>query len=40
MVYLALSYDHRVVDCADAALVLFFHKERLEGGSFESDLVL
>jgi 2-oxoglutarate dehydrogenase E2 component (dihydrolipoamide succinyltransferase) len=40
MVYLALSYDHRVVDGADAARFLVSLKERLEGGAFESDLGL
>ena len=35
MVYLALSYDHRVVDGADAARFLVTLKERLEGGAFE-----
>ena len=40
MVYLALSYDHRVVDGADAARFLVTLKERLEEGSFESDLGL
>jgi pyruvate dehydrogenase E2 component (dihydrolipoamide acetyltransferase) len=40
MVYLGLSYDHRVVDGADAARFLVTLKERLEGGSFESDLGL
>ena len=40
MVYLALSYDHRIVDGADAARFLVTLKERLEGGSFESDLGL
>jgi 2-oxoglutarate dehydrogenase E2 component (dihydrolipoamide succinyltransferase) len=40
MVYLALSYDHRVVDGADAARFLVTLKERLEGGLFESDLGL
>ena len=40
MVYLALSYDHRVVDGADAARFLVTLKERLEGGSFEADLGL
>ncbi len=40
MVYLALSYDHRVVDGADAARFLLTLKERLEGGAFESDLGL
>ena len=40
MVYLGLSYDHRVVDGADAARFLVTLKERLEGGRFESDLGL
>jgi 2-oxoglutarate dehydrogenase E2 component (dihydrolipoamide succinyltransferase) len=40
MVYLGLSYDHRVVDGADAARFLVNLKERLELGGFESDLGL
>ena len=40
MMFLSLSYDHRVVDGADAARFLVTLKERLEGGSFESDLGL
>jgi 2-oxoglutarate dehydrogenase E2 component (dihydrolipoamide succinyltransferase) len=40
MVYLALSYDHRIVDGADAARFLSTLKERLEEGRFESDLGL
>ena len=40
MVYLALSYDHRIVDGADAAHFLGTLKERLEEGRFESDLGL
>ncbi len=40
MVYLSLSYDHRVVDGGDAARFLLTLKERLEGGAFESDLGL
>ncbi|WP_430789843.1 2-oxoglutarate dehydrogenase, E2 component, dihydrolipoamide succinyltransferase [Actinoplanes sp. G11-F43] len=40
MVYLALSYDHRIVDGADAARFLSTLKERLEGGHFEADLGL
>ncbi len=40
MVYLALSYDHRVVDGADAARFLVTLKERLETGAFEADLGL
>ncbi|MFC0360404.1 2-oxo acid dehydrogenase subunit E2 [Kytococcus schroeteri] len=35
MVYLALSYDHRIVDGADAARFLGTMKERLEAGQFE-----
>ena len=38
MVYLAISYDHRIVDGADAARFLATLKERLEEGRFESDL--
>ena len=40
MVYLALSYDHRIVDGADAARFLVTLKERLAEGGFESDLGL
>ena len=40
MVYLALSYDHRIVDGADAARFLTTVKERLEDGEFEADLGL
>jgi pyruvate dehydrogenase E2 component (dihydrolipoyllysine-residue acetyltransferase) len=40
MVYLALTYDHRLVDGADAARFLATVKERLEGGAFEADLGL
>ncbi|MFZ9315792.1 MAG: 2-oxoglutarate dehydrogenase, E2 component, dihydrolipoamide succinyltransferase [Candidatus Nanopelagicaceae bacterium] len=40
MVYLALSYDHRIVDGADAARFLTTLKDRLEEGRFESDLGL
>jgi len=40
MVYLALSYDHRIVDGADAARFLVTLKDRLEAGRFESDLGL
>ena len=35
MVYLALSYDHRIVDGADAARFLTHIKTRLEEGAFE-----
>jgi 2-oxoglutarate dehydrogenase E2 component (dihydrolipoamide succinyltransferase) len=40
MVYLALTYDHRLVDGADAARFLTSVKERLEEGAFEADLGL
>ncbi|MDQ1656396.1 MAG: hypothetical protein QOD41_1479, partial [Cryptosporangiaceae bacterium] len=40
MVYLALSYDHRIVDGADAARFLMTVKERLEAGAFEGELGL
>ena len=40
MVYLALSYDHRIVDGADAARFLVTIKERLEAGHFEGELGL
>jgi 2-oxoglutarate dehydrogenase E2 component (dihydrolipoamide succinyltransferase) len=39
-VYLALSYDHRLVDGADAARFLMTIKDRLEEGAFEADLGL
>ena len=38
MVYLALTYDHRLVDGADAARFLSLMKVRLEAGDFEADL--
>ena len=37
-VYLALSYDHRLVDGADAGRYLSDLKKRLESGDFEGDL--
>ena len=40
MAYLALSYDHQVVDGADAARFLVTVKQRLEGGAFEGELGL
>jgi 2-oxoglutarate dehydrogenase E2 component (dihydrolipoamide succinyltransferase) len=40
MVYLALSYDHRIVDGADAARFLSTMKARLEEGAFEASLGL
>jgi pyruvate dehydrogenase E2 component (dihydrolipoamide acetyltransferase) len=40
MVYLALTYDHRLVDGADAARFLGTIKHRLEEGNFEAELGL
>ncbi len=40
MVYLALTYDHRLIDGADAARFLTTVKDRLEEGAFESELGL
>jgi pyruvate dehydrogenase E2 component (dihydrolipoamide acetyltransferase) len=40
MVYLALTYDHRLVDGADAARFLTTVKNRLEEGAFETELGL
>ena len=40
MVYLALSYDHRIVDGAAAAQFLVLMKSRLEEGAFDADLGL
>ena len=40
MMYLALSYDHRLVDGADAARFLVALKTRLEDGAFEAELGL
>ena len=37
-VYLALSYDHRIIDGADAARFLTAIKERLEEADFDGDL--
>lgn len=37
-VFLALSYDHRIVDGADAARFLTMVKDRLEAGDFDADL--
>ena len=36
MIYLALTYDHRLVDGADAARFLGTMKARLEEGQFEA----
>ena len=40
MVYLSMTYDHRLVDGADAARFLSAIKARLEEGAFEADLGL
>jgi 2-oxoglutarate dehydrogenase E2 component (dihydrolipoamide succinyltransferase) len=40
MVYLALTYDHRIVDGADAARFLVTVKQRLEAGQFQGELGL
>ncbi len=40
MMYLSLTYDHRLVDGADAGRFLQTLKARLEGGAFETDLGL
>jgi 2-oxoglutarate dehydrogenase E2 component (dihydrolipoamide succinyltransferase) len=40
MMYLALTYDHRLVDGADAGRFLSTIKRRLEDGNFEADLGL
>jgi len=40
MVYLALTYDHRLIDGADAARFLTTVKSRLEEGAFEAELGL
>ncbi len=40
MAYLALTYDHRLVDGADAARFLVTVKQRLEEGRFEAELGL
>lgn len=40
MMYLSLTYDHRLVDGADAGRFLQTLKARLESGAFESDLGL
>ena len=40
MVYLALTYDHRLVDGADAARFLATVKSRLEEGAFEAEIGL
>jgi len=40
MCYLSLSYDHRLVDGADASRYLMAIKTRIEEGAFEADLGL
>ena len=40
MMYLALTYDHRLVDGADAARFLGTVKDRLESGGFEAEVGL
>jgi pyruvate dehydrogenase E2 component (dihydrolipoamide acetyltransferase) len=40
MVYLALTYDHRIVDGADAARFLTAVRERLEAGQFHGEVGL
>jgi 2-oxoglutarate dehydrogenase E2 component (dihydrolipoamide succinyltransferase) len=40
MAYLAMTYDHRLVDGADAARFLTTVKSRLEAGDFEAELGL
>ncbi len=38
MAYMSLTYDHRIVDGADAATFLTSMKQRLEAGEFEGDV--
>ena len=38
MAYLALTYDHRIIDGADAGRFLTAVKQRLQGGQFEAEL--
>ena len=40
VLFLALSYDHRIIDGADAARFLTTMKQRLEAGAFEANLGL
>jgi pyruvate dehydrogenase E2 component (dihydrolipoamide acetyltransferase) len=40
MMYLALTYDHRLVDGADAGRFLSTVKNRLQEGNFEGELGL
>ncbi len=38
MVYFALTYDHRIIDGAEAARYLSWVKNRLENADFAKDL--
>ena len=38
MAYVSLTYDHRIIDGADAGRFLTAVKQRLEGGQFEGEL--
>ena len=40
MAYLPLTYDHRLIDGADAGRFLTTVRQRLEGGEFAADLGL
>jgi 2-oxoglutarate dehydrogenase E2 component (dihydrolipoamide succinyltransferase) len=40
MAYLAMSYDHRSIDGADASRFLAAVKKRIEGGEFEGEVGL
>ena len=40
MCYLCLSYDHRLVDGADASRYLMAVKRRIEEGAFETEVGL
>ena len=40
MVYLAISYDHRLIDGGDAARYLMAVKQRLEEGDFAEEVGL
>jgi 2-oxoglutarate dehydrogenase E2 component (dihydrolipoamide succinyltransferase) len=38
MCFLSISYDHRIVDGADAARFLAAVKSRIEAGAFEAEV--
>jgi pyruvate dehydrogenase E2 component (dihydrolipoamide acetyltransferase) len=40
MMYLSMTYDHRLVDGADAGRFLSAVKHRLQEGNFDADLGL